>query len=109
MKNTKNSLLIATILSLLLIGTSVIPMQTYADQHKKTIESKSAIKAGSEVEEKSASQHSDQDNFAYRSDGTSQANEGQQVVGKDNDASGFNDQSKNFLNPTTPTQPPTPT
>ena len=100
MTNTKNNLLITSILSLLLIGSSVIPMQTYADQHKKIIESKSAIKAGSEVEEKSASQHSDHDNFALRSDGTSQANEGQQETGNGNDASGFNNQSANLQEPT---------
>ena len=39
---------------------------------------------------------SGQDNFAYRSDGPSQANQGQQIIGKDNEASGFNDQSRNL-------------
>ena len=44
----------------------------------------------------SASQHSGQDNFAYRSDDPSQSNQGQQVIGKDNEATGFNDQSRNL-------------
>jgi hypothetical protein len=55
----------------------------------------------------------DQDNFCYRGDDCQQANQGQQIVGKDNDAKGFNDQSKNAqaslgAQPTeTPTNEPT--
>ena len=45
----------------------------------------------------------DQDNECYRGDDCKQANQGQQVVGKDNDAKGFNDQSKNVQQATTPT------
>ena len=56
---------------------------------------KSSIKASSEADKKSASQHLDQDNVCYRGDDCQQANEGQQIVGKDNDAKGFNDQSDN--------------
>ena len=52
---------------------------------------------------KSAKQHMDQDNECYRGDDCKQANQGQQVVGKDNDAKGFNDQSKNVQQATTPT------
>ncbi len=37
----------------------------------------------------------DQDNFYYRGDDCQQANHGQQMAGKDNDAAGFNDQSLN--------------
>jgi hypothetical protein len=55
----------------------------------------------------------DQDNLCYRGDDCEQANQGQQIVGKDNDAKGFNDQSDNLAlstsatgNGTTP--PPTP-
>ena len=38
-------------------------------------------------------QNLDQDNLCHRSDGCEQANEGQQIEGNDNTASGFNDQS----------------
>ena len=54
----------------------------------------------------------DQDNLCYRGDDCEQANQGQQIVGKDNEAKGFNDQSDNLAlstsgtgNGTTP--PPT--
>lgn len=67
MNNTKNILLMAAITSLLIMGTSIVPMQSYADRddddHKKTDDFNSKIKASFEIEEKSASQHMDQDNF----------------------------------------------
>ena len=49
--------------------------------------------------------------ICYRDDNCQQANQGQQIVGKDNDATGFNDQSKNIeqqLDATTPPAPTTP-
>jgi hypothetical protein len=93
-------------------------MQLYAgkdnnDDHKKGKDF-SKIIASSESDKKSASQHQDQDNVCYRGDECEQANQGQQIVGKDNDAKGFNDQSKNAqaslgAQPTeTPTNEPTP-
>ena len=92
--------MIAIIAITLVLGTSVIPMQSYADRdnddHKKTKDFKSSIIASSESDKKSASQHQDQDNFCYRGDDCEQANQGQQIVGKDNDAKGFNDQSENL-------------
>jgi hypothetical protein len=48
------------------------------------------------VDKKSASQHQDQDNLCYRGDDCEQANQGQQIVGENNDAKGFNDQSDNL-------------
>ena len=118
MNNTKNILLIALITATLVLATSIIPMQLYAgkdnnDDHKKGKDF-SKIIAGSESDKKSASQHQDQDNVCYRGDECEQANQGQQIVGKDNDAKGFNDQSKNAeaslgAQPTeTPTNEPTP-
>jgi hypothetical protein len=100
MNNTRNILLIAIIVATLVMGTSVIPMQTYAgkdnnDNHKKGKDF-SKIIASSESDKKSANQHQDQDNFCYRGDECQQANQGQQIVGKDNDAKGFNDQSDNL-------------
>jgi hypothetical protein len=96
MNNTKNILLMAAITSLLVIGTSTIPMQSYASQHTKTDDLKSSIKASLQIEEKSANQHLDQDNFCYRSDNCNQANQAQQIVGDGNKATGFNDQSDNL-------------
>ncbi len=49
-----------------------------------------------------------QDNLCHRSDGCKQANEGQQITGNDNSASGFNDQSTtaNSLSATNATSSP---
>ena len=93
MNNTRNLLLVAIIAATLVMGTSIIPMQSYADRDK---DFKSSIIANYESGKKSASQHQDQDNFCYRGDDCEQANQGQQIVGKDNDAKGFNDQSDNL-------------
>jgi hypothetical protein len=98
MNNTKNLLLVAIIAATMVMGTSVIPMQSYAessnDKNKKPGDSKPLISASSETDKKSASQKLDQDNFCYRGDkDCQQANEGQQATGNDNVASGFNDQS----------------
>ena len=96
-RNYARDLIIA---ATLVMGASVIPMQSYADRdnndHKKTKDFKSSIIAGSESDKKSASQHQHQDNFCYRGDDCQQANDGQQIVGKDNEAAGFNDQSENL-------------
>ena len=101
MNNTKNILLVAIIAATMVMGTSVIPMQSYADRddngHKKTKDFVSSITASAESDKKSSSQHQDQDNFCYRGDNDcEQANEGQQLAGKDNEATGFNDQSDNL-------------
>ena len=101
----KNILLITAITSLLIMGTSVIPMQSYAGgsdlQHKSVGDIKDSIKKDAKSEK--ANQHLRQDNACYRGDDCQQANEGQQIVGKDNEANGFNDQSANLplaLSPT---------
>lgn len=107
MNYTKNILLMAAITSLLIMGTTITPMLSYASEHKKTSDFKSSIKASTEVGKKSSSQEMDQDNFCYRGDDCQQANEGQQIVGKDNEAKGFNDQSANIQQaPTSATTPP---
>ena len=114
MNNTKNILLIAIITATLVLGTALTPMQSFADRddhnYKKDNDFKSQVFASSEEDKKSAKQHMDQDNECYRGEKCQQANQGQQVVGKDNDAKGFNDQSKNNeQTPPTkkPTEPPT--
>ena len=100
MNNIRNILLIAIIATTLVLGTSVIPMQSYAgkdnnDNHKKGKDF-SKIIASFESDKKSANQHMDQDNFCYRGDDCQQANQGQQIIGEGNDAKGFNDQSDNL-------------
>ena len=60
----------------------------YKDSIHKDVDSKSD----------STNQHLSQDNLCYRDDGCEQANEGQQIKGKDNAASGFNDQGKSIEN-----------
>jgi hypothetical protein len=104
---------VAIITATLVLGTSAIPMQSYADKdnkdykktkdnkednkdYKKTKDHKSSINEKTKVDKKSANQHMDQDNFCYRGDNCEQANQGQQIIGEDNDAKGFNDQSDNL-------------
>src|SRR5215217_9611841 len=104
MKHTnKNLLLVAVLTSLLIMGTSIIPTQSYADDHKKTSDSKPSIKESSQIGKKITNQKMYQDNFCYRNGQCKQANDGQQIVGKDNEANGFNDQSKTIEQSVTPT------
>ena len=93
--------------SLLIMGTSVIPMQSYAGSASDDYKSK--IKSRSQTVKKSTSQYMDQDSLCYRGNECQQGNEGQQIVAKDNDAAGFNDQSLNVLQSNPPTLTPTPT
>jgi hypothetical protein len=101
MNNTRSLLLITIIAATLVLGTNVIPMQSYADRggsddRKKDNDYKSKTSASYESDKKSSKQNQDQDNFCYRGDDCEQANQGQQIVGKNNDAKGFNDQSDNL-------------
>ena len=98
MNNTNKMLMIAAITSLLVMGTSLVQMKSFAggDEHKKTKDFKSSISEKTQISKKSASQHQDQDNFCYRGEECQQANQGQQIIGEDNDAKGFNDQSDNL-------------
>ena len=98
MNNTNKMLMIAAITSLLVMGTSLVQMKSFAggEEHKKTKDFKSSISEKTQIDKKSASQHQDQDNFCYRGIECQQANQGQQIIGEDNDAKGFNDQSDNL-------------
>ena len=101
MNNTRNLLLVTIIAATLVLGTNVIPMQSYADRddnddRKKDNNYKSKTSASYESDKKSSKQNQDQDNFCYRGDDCEQANQGQQLAGKDNEAKGFNDQSDNL-------------
>jgi hypothetical protein len=108
MNNTNKMLMIAAITSLLVMGTSLVQMKSFAGggEHNKTKDFKSSVSAKSQIDKKSANQHMDQDNFCYRGDECQQANQGQQIAGEDNEAKGFNDQSDNLsaaVSPITPT------
>jgi hypothetical protein len=109
MNNTNKMLMIAAITSLLVMGTSLVQMKSFAgggEEHKKTKDFKSSISEKTQIDKKdkkSANQHMDQDNTCYRGDECQQANQGQQVIGEDNDAKGFNDQSDNLSASVSPT------
>ena len=118
MNNTKSILLVAIIAATLVLGTSVIPMQSYAgkdnkddhkkswdnkDNNKKSKDHKSSISEKTQIDKKSANQKMDQDNTCYRGDECQQANQGQQIIGEDNDAKGFNDQSDSLAAAVSPT------
>jgi hypothetical protein len=95
MNNTKNILLIAIITATLVMGTGVTPMQSFADKDDDDKDKKTKDDSSQKSKE-DANLHLDQDNTCYRSDGCKQGNEGQQVVGNENDVKGFNDQSDNL-------------
>jgi hypothetical protein len=92
MNNTNKMLMIAAITSLLVMGTSLVQMKSFAggDEHKKWKDSKN------EVSKKGASQKMDQDNFCFRDSDCKQANQGQQIIGENNEITGFNDQRDNL-------------
>ncbi len=110
MNNAKNILLVAIITATLVLGTGVTPMQSYADKHDdddekgkdytsqedKSYDDEKGKDYTSQEDKSNANLKLDQDNTCYRSDGCTQGNQGQQVVGKDNDVTGFNDQSDNL-------------
>ena len=103
--NILQSLLILSALaSLLVTGPNLGPSQPYASaaaaggdngDYKTNKDYKDSIHKDVNAGSDSTNQHSTQDNLCYRDDGCEQANGGQQITGKDNEASGFSDQSKN--------------
>ena len=122
-------LLISALASLFVTGTNLVPMQSYATvdtngDNEITKDYKDSIHKDVNAGSHSTNRHSSQENLCYRDDDCEQANDVQQIVGKDNEAKGFNDQSKktqstpattgaaggtgNTGNGTTPI-PPTPT
>ena len=100
----------------------MVPAQSYATaaagddgDNKITKDYKDSIHKDINAESDSTNQHLSQDNLCYRLDGCEQSNEGEQVEGKDNVESDFNDQSKNIqqqqqqhAESSTPSSPQTP-
>ena len=114
-------LILSALASLLVTGPNLVPVQSYAvvdnestDNYKDIKEINNDIKEiNNDIQKKSkpgnTNQNLDQDNLCNRDDGCEQANEGEQVKGKDNKVLGFNDQSKNIPQQPVVTNPPTPT
>ena len=93
-------LVLSALASLLVTGPNMVPVQANAEpgdngDYKITKDYKSSIRKDVDSKSDSTNQHLGQDNLCYRVDDCEQANQGQQIVGKDNDAKGFNDPSKN--------------
>jgi hypothetical protein len=126
-------LVISALASLFVTGPNLAPVQSYAaaadtnnDDNKITKDYKDSIHKDVNSKSERTNQHLGQDNLCYKDDDCEEANEGEQIKGKDNVASGFNEQSKNIqqhqqppVSPSisprndttipTPTQTPTPT
>src|SRR5580765_1243496 len=91
--------LIAALASLFVAGPNLAPVQLYAaspsdgggdnGDYKITKDYKNTIHKDTNAESDSTKQHVGQDNLCYRSPECKQANEGQQLEGKDNAANGF--------------------
>jgi hypothetical protein len=102
--------MIAAIPLLLMTGASLISMQVHAGSGYEKQEDSDDYKdpkSTTQIHTERASLN--QENTCYSGDYCQQAYNGQQATGKDNDASGFNDQSKNTpQHPAAPflTQPP---
>ena len=112
-------LLIAALASLFVTEPNLVPAQSFATaagdgggvdngDDKTTKDFEDSIDKDENAELDRTSQHLGQDDLCYKGDGCEQANEGQQIEGKDNEASGFNDQSKNIQQQPAGLSSPTP-
>jgi YVTN family beta-propeller protein len=111
-------LALSALASLFVSGPNMAPIQSEATSppaaggdngdYKITKDYKDSIQKDVNSKSYNANQHLGQDNLCYKDDDCLQANEGQQITGKDNAASGFNDQSKNIQQPAVSTTPLTP-
>ena len=108
---------IAAVISLLLAGTHLAPVQSYAAGSRggfpSTSSLKHAVRDGVTVNLQHRDQHMDQENLCYRANTCRQSSVGQETLGNDNSVTGFTDQSDNLQqaaaapgNNTTPTPTP---
>jgi hypothetical protein len=105
------------IISLLIAGTILGPIQSYARSGNfiDTSSLKHAIRDGVNVNLERRDQHMNQENLCYRANTCRDSNVGQNTLGNDNSITGFADQSDNIrqsaaptiANQTTPTPTPT--
>ncbi len=103
-------LIISALASLLVTGPNLVSSPSVCrpagggdndGDYKITKDYKDSIQKDVNAKSEKTNQHLGQDNLCYRDDGCEQANEGQQLEGKDNTASGFNDQRSILANTTT--------
>jgi hypothetical protein len=114
-------ILAAVIASLMLAGTILAPIQSYAAAKRgseadfpDTSSLKHAVRDGVSANLSHRDQHLNQQNLCYRTNTCRQSDVGQNTQGNDNQVTGFADQSDNLqqsitANNTTPTLTPTPT
>src|SRR3982751_2534949 len=95
-------LILSALASLLVTGPNLLSAQSYAaagggdnGDHKITKDYKDSIQKDIDTKSDSTNPHLGQDNLCYKDDGCEQANEGEQIKGKDNAVKGFNDLSEN--------------
>jgi hypothetical protein len=98
MNITKNTLLMAAMTSLSMMGTIIIPMQSYggfdSDENKTYDGNNSKTGSISQTGKMRSSHHMGQDNFCYMENETCiQANGSQEIMAKYNNEFGFNNQS----------------
>jgi hypothetical protein len=102
MNNLQCLLILSALASLLVTGPNLAPAHSYAiigsdyNDNKNTKDYKNSIHNDVNTESEKTNQHLGQDNLCYRDDDCEETNDGQLVEGKDNAASGFNDQGKNI-------------
>jgi hypothetical protein len=102
----------AVLTSLLLAGTILAPIQSYAAGGRggfpNTSTLKQAVRDGITVSQEHRDQHMNQENLCYRANTCRQSDVGQNTLVNDNSVTGFADQSDNIqqaaaANKTTPT------
>ncbi len=101
---------IAAVASLLLAGTILAPTQSYARKGSFTDHSTLTDGLNGDIRADLANtdQNINQENICFRSDICRQSEVGQNTLGKDNQVTGFADQSDNIQNQATTPQPPQP-
>jgi hypothetical protein len=103
------NIMVISIISILVLNAGLAPMH---EQQSPQAYASATISKTSDLWQK-IKQYTNQQNTCHRGNDRKQADESQQVQGKDNSEDGFNDQSDNRDQSTTPTAPikstPTPT
>jgi hypothetical protein len=97
----------AVLTSLLLAGTILAPIQSYAAGGRggfpNTSTLKQAVRDGITVSQEHRDQHMNQENLCYRDNTCRQSDVGQNTLGNDNSITGFADQSDNIQQSAAPT------
>jgi len=116
MNNTKTTIIMIALV-MVVAGTTLAPIQSYAARSSSAFPDasslKQAVRDGVTVNLEHRDQHMNQENLCYRTNTCRQSNVGQNTLGNDNSVTGFADQSDNIqqaaaANKTTPTTTTTP-